>query len=73
MSFLQNCEVCFKQKKVTNNLQQFPSRKSGQTQKEISKLTRISSHKLQGPFFTEGKHRCQIQFNLPKKPVGNLG
>ena len=33
MSFLQNGEVCFNQKKVTNNVPKFPSQKSGQTQK----------------------------------------
>ena len=43
----------FLPKKFAINLPQFPSQKSGQTQKQIPKLRRISTHKLQGQTFTE--------------------
>ena len=36
MSFRQNCKVCFKQKKFTNNLPQFPSQKSSQTHPKVN-------------------------------------
>ena len=74
MSFLQNRKVCFNQKNVTNNLPKFASLKSDQTQKQIPKLTRISTHKLQDQIFTERWYipsGSQIQHNSPKYPGEN--
>ena len=58
MSFLQNREVYFNQESLPITYHNFHQ-----------KRTWISTHELQGEFFTERKHApniCQIQYDLPQ-------
>ena len=63
MSFLQNCEVCFNQESLPITYHNF--RHKNWARPKI-KLKRISSHKMQGQFFTERSNSASWSHKITK-------